>query len=433
MRRLRPDRVFYGWWIVAAGAGFRLIDAVFLTQAYGAYVVTLRQEFGWSKTALSGAFALAQTEHAALGPVEGWLIDRFGPRAVIRVGLVMFGAGFMLFSQVQSLPMFLAVFAMLSLGASTFSSMPSVVAVVNWFERRRARALGLMSLGSGIGGILTLAVVWSIEQVGWRETAFASGVLILVIGLPLSYVPRHRPEEYGLTVDGLPVALASADADKTNVARPDFTPREAMATRAFWLLAIAHTTAALVVGAIMVHLVPHISEDLHHSLSMAGVVVAVLTASQLAGHVLGGFISDRFSKRWIAVGAMAFHGIALFLLAFASVIWLVFVFAVIHGLAWGTRGPLMNAIRADYFGRTSFGVIMGFSHMVVLLGMIAGPLIAGYLADRTGNYESSFLTMAVVAMFGSVLFSFAGPPAAPQPAGAQQAAVVAGTVEGSGT
>ena len=118
-----------------------------LNQSYGAYVVLIASELGWNKTALSAAFSLARFESGMLGPLDGWLIDRFGPRAVMRVGLVIYGLGFMLFSQVDSLTTFYVAFAIMALGSSLGGFMPLTVALVNWFQRRRATALAATRLG----------------------------------------------------------------------------------------------------------------------------------------------------------------------------------------------------------------------------------------------------------------------------------------------
>src|SRR3990172_7775122 len=129
IRKLR-SRVFYGWWIVVSGFGIQFLSAGLLSQSYGAYVVLLREDFGWSKTALSAAYSMQQVESALLGPLQGWIIDRFGPRAVIRVGLVILGLGFMLLSQINSLGMFYVAFITIAVGMSLSSFLPLTVAVV---------------------------------------------------------------------------------------------------------------------------------------------------------------------------------------------------------------------------------------------------------------------------------------------------------------
>ncbi len=417
----RPHRVFYGWWIVGAGFGIQALVSALLLQGYGAYVVLLRQEFGWSKTMLSAAYSMSRAESGMLGPVQGWLIDRFGPRASMRAGMVIFAVGFMLFSQVHSPVTFFLTFFLMSVGSSVAGFLPVTVAIVNWFRRRRAFALSLGAIGWAVGGLLTPLVVWSLESFGWRATAFGSGVVVLLVGLPLSQVVRHRPEPYGYRPDGdpaeEPVADGASDAGEVpgRAAQvPDFTAREAMRTPAFWFISLGHASALLVVSAVMVHLVVHVHEGLGYTLGQAAAIVALMTAMQVVGQVVGGFLGDRVSKRTIAVACMASHATGLLVLASATALWMVIAFTVLHGVAWGTRGPLMQAIRADYFGRASFGAIMGWSSMVVMFGNMAGPLVAGILADQTGSYTAGFRVLAVLAGLGSFFFVLARRPAPPR-------------------
>src|SRR6478736_3675964 len=202
----RPRRLFYGWYMVAAGSAMQFLQAGLMTQSFGAYVAVLQAERGWSKTALSGAAALQQMEGAILGPVLGWFIDRFGPQGMIRVGILVFGLGLMLLSQTDTLPTFYAAFLVIALGASFCGFFPVNVALINWFERWRARALSSLSIGLALGGTAIPLVAWSMSIFGWRATAFGSGVIAIAVGLPLAFVMRRRPEDHGETVDGIPPA-----------------------------------------------------------------------------------------------------------------------------------------------------------------------------------------------------------------------------------
>src|ERR1051325_4740955 len=197
-------RFFYGWYMVGAGASLQFLLAGLMSQSFGAYVAVLQAERGWSKTALSGAAALQQMESALLGPLLGWLIDRFGPQGIIRVGIAVFGCGLMLLSQTDSLLAFYGAFVVIALGAGCCGLFPINVALMHWFERWRARALSSMSIGLALGGISVPLVAWSLQNYGWRATAFASGVIAIAAGLPLGMVMRRRPEDYGTTMDGLP-------------------------------------------------------------------------------------------------------------------------------------------------------------------------------------------------------------------------------------
>ena len=410
-RVLRPaGRVFYGWWMVGSGAGILWLSSLLWMHSYGAYVVLLQAEFGWSKTVLGLAFALTRIESGILGPVQGWMADRFGPRIMMSVGTVIFGIGFMLFSGIDSLLGFYLTFALMALGSSLGGFGTLVVSVVNWFSRHRTKALAIAQLGMSIGGLSVPLIVWCLEAFGWRTTAFYSGVVVLLVGLPLVQVFRHRPDEKGERPDGIPLDPGGLDGGPHARSGRDYTAREAMRTWQFWLISVGHAVALLSVSSIMVHLVPHLTEGLGYSLALSGVAFAFMTAFLLVGQVAGGYLGDKFNKRVICTLCMVGHGVALLLIAYAASPLAVVAFAVLHGLSWGLRGPQMMALRADYFGPSSFGTIMGFSSLVVMLGMALGPVIAGYMADVTGSYESGFTLLALLCLLGSACFFLATPP-----------------------
>jgi sugar phosphate permease len=411
--------LFYGWYMVAAGSGLQVLQSGLMTQSFGAYLAVLQAERGWSKTALSGAAALQQMESAILGPVLGWFIDRFGPQGMIRAGIVVFGIGLMLLSFTDSLLAFYGAFVVIALGASLCGFFPVNVALIHWFERWRARALSSLSLGIALGGISVPAVAWSLQTFGWRATAFTSGIIAIVVGLPLAMVFKRRPEDHGLVVDGV-----TKIEDPTGEARPekpsnrrDFTAREALRTPAFWLLSLGHGFALLVVHAVSVHAIAHMHQGLGYSVAQASLVYTLLTLSQIGGVVIGWLIGDRYDKRLISGGCMLGHMAGLLLLTYADAVPastpMVLAFAVLHGAAWGLRGPFMQALRADYFGRSAIGMILGLSVMIIVVGQVGGPMIAGILADATGNYRAGFTILGVLAGIGSLFFFFARKPEFP--------------------
>ena len=416
---LRPrGRVFYGWWIVAAAGGVQFLAGLLLMQSYGAYAVLLEDEFGWSKTVLAGAFAMTRVESGILGPLQGWLADRFGPRVILQVGTLLFGLGFVLFSGIDSLFGFYATFLLIALGSSLGGFATLMVALVNWFDRHRAKAVAISQMGFAVGGFSVPLVVLLLETYGWRTTALVSGIVVIVVGLPLVTLVRHRPADIGEEPDG--GALGHGDDAGVPRYRPDFTARQALRTRAFWLISLGHGLALLTVSAVMVHLALHLTEGLGYSLAAAGGVVAMLTVFQMVGQLSGGYLGDRFDKRWICAVCMLAHTTGLLLVTFATTWWMVVAFAVFHGLAWGSRAPLMVALRADYFGPRSFGTIMGFSSLIAMIGMSSGPLVAGYLADVSGDYRFGLALLASLSLLGAFAFLGATPPPRPgsRPSGA---------------
>jgi sugar phosphate permease len=400
--------------MVGAGCGLQFLQAGLLHHAFGGYLAVLQDDRGWNKTQLSVAAALQQMESAIIGPVLGWFMDRFGPQGVIRLGVLVFGAGFILLSQIDSLLGFYGAFIVIALGSSMCGFFPVNVALIHWFERWRARALSSLSLGLALGGIFVPAVGWSLVTYGWRATALASGVLAILAGLPLATVIRRRPEDYGETVDGLPLPeTRQSSSSETEGGNRDFTAREALRTPAFWLLSLGHGFALLVVGAVNVHAIAHMKESLGYTIGAAALGITAVTVFQIAGVLIGWWLGDRYDKRLIAAACMLMHMVGLLSLTYASgAAWIV-MFAALHGTAWGLRGPFMQAIRADYFGRSAIGMILGLSFMIIVIGQVGGPMIAAIAADVTGNYRAGFTVLALLAGVGSMFFVLAKRPAPP--------------------
>lgn len=411
-----PRKLFYGWRIVGAAFGLQFMQAAFLHHAFGAYVAVLRESMGWSKTALSAAAAIQQLEGALLGPIQGWFLDRFGSRGMLRVGVVMFGLGMIMFSQVQSLGYFYASFVVIALGVSLAGHFPLNIAIVHWFEKRRARALSVITLGFATGGAVVPIIAWSLVAFGWRVTAFASGVIVLVVGWPLAGIIRDRPRDVGEVPDGelRDPQVEAAGEKAADTQGPEFTAIQAMRTPAFWLISLGHGFAMLVIGAINVHAITHMKEGLGYTVGQAALIISLQTGSQVIGILLGWMLGDRYEKRVIAACCMFAHMIGLLLLTYAVSMPMLIAFALLNGLAWGVRGPFMQAMRADYFGLKSIGMIIGISSIIVVLGNVGGPMYAGLAADATGDYKLGFTTLALLAGMGSVFFWFARRPHAPQ-------------------
>ena len=402
-------KIYYGWRMVAAATGIQFLQAALLHHAFGAYFAVLSEERGWSKTALSGAAAVQPMESALLGPALGWIVDRFGPQGMIRIGIVIFGLGFMFLSQIDSLAGFYGAFLIIALGSSLCGFFPVNVAIIHWFEKKRSRALSILSLGLAFGGMFVPIVAWSMQTYGWRVTAFASGVVAILAGWPLARVFRRRPEDVGETIDGLPHAAASSVRSDVAPSR-EFTAREALRTSAFWLLSLGHGFALLIVYAVNVHAITHMKEGLGYTVAQASFVITLVVIAQVGGVLAGWAIGDRYPKRSIAAFCMLMHAAGMLMLTYATGPAMLVAFAVLHGGAWGLRGPLMQAIRADYFGRRSIGMILGLSSMVIVLGQLGGPMVAGILADLTGNYRAGFTVLAVLAGLGSLFFLLAKKP-----------------------
>ena len=254
--------------------------------------------------------------------------------------------------------------------------------------------------------MLSTIVAWSLVLHGWEATAIGSGIAVLVIGLPLCQLLRGYPEDHGMLPDGEPpdVRSTAGATPAQEFSEINFTVSEAMRDRSFWYVSLGHGVALIAVFAVLVHLVPHLVKGLQWSETSAQAVLTLVTITSIVGQVGGGYIGDRYNKARLAALCMLMHAAAMLMLAFATSGVFIVAAALLHGLAWGTRGPLMMAIRADFYGRRQFGQIAGYSNILVMLGPLIGPSLAGWMFDQYGDYTGAFLAVAVVVALGALLF-----------------------------
>lgn len=412
----RSRRPFYGWWVTGAAATMFSIQTAAWGATFGAYLLQVQDEFGWSKLAISTAFSVSHVISGLIAPGQGWMIDRFGSRVVMRAGVSMLGIAFIMLSLVNNLWLFYAIVLMVGLGTNLAGFITLNTAVANWFIRKRALALGLSSTGIGIGGLLAPLVTWSLVTNGWRPTAFWTGVAVMLIALPLSQLLRQRPQDYGMLPDGAKPRLEgdSAQALPKTATPIDFTVAEAMRDRSFWLVSVGHGMALVSVFAVMVHLVPLLVEGHGWSETSAQAMFAVVSTSSLIGQVGGGFLGDRFSKTRLSAACMIGHGIALLMMATADSAIVIAAAAMLHGLSWGVRGPLMMAIRADFYGMRNFGTIMGYSTAIIMVGPLIGPALAGGLNDYFGGYTEAFALLGIMTAVSTLFFLLARKPPLPK-------------------
>jgi sugar phosphate permease len=193
-------------------------------------------------------------------------------------------------------------------------------------------------------------------------------------------VIRNSPSEHGEVPDGdcrRPAFQRRRVSEQSQGHAGLHRPARPLRTPAFWLISLGHGFALLVVHAVAVHAITHLKEDLGYSIAHASLVISLVTISQMAGVGLGWLIGDRWEKRYIAAACMLAHAVGLLLLTYAVSLPMVVAFAVLHGAAWGLRGPFMQAIRADYFGRSAIGMILGLSFMIIVIGQVGGPIVPG--------------------------------------------------------
>ncbi len=435
-RLTRFRGIFYGWWLAGLGALIMAIGTVPLFQGLPVWNPVLRNAFGWSAGQMSWAFAVTRVEGGLLGPFEGMLIEKLGPRTMVWIGMTILGSGFVLFSQIQELWQLFVVFSVMSMGASLGTWLPMMTVMNHWFVRSKTRAMSLVMEGFALGGvIIPLALAWSVggvdpdisERFGWRTTTLVIGLIVLGSAFPLSRLVRNRPADMGLLPDGdspgLQAASPTQPADTHSGEEPGYTWQEAIRTTEFWLISFGHAFSSIVIVSVMVHL-GILLDDRGFSLQTISAIVALYTAVNAVFIAIGGYLGDRLPIRFVAFGFSAIQSLAVVTLVVAHDTQMLILFALLLGVGFGGRTPVTTSIRGVYFGRKAFAAITGISMVPMNILLFSAPLFAGYMRDFTGTYDFAFMTIAVLSLAGSFLFLMLGDPGK-LPAGATASPVAA--------
>ena len=424
-----PRRVFPGWWIVAICGIIGAYGGGVYFYGFTLFFNPIKEELGLSSAQTNLVFSLTRLEGAFEGAVVGFLIDRFGARPIMMFGVLMAGIGFLLWATVvHSYLLFIVVYVgIIAIGINSGFFHPALAVANNWFVRRRATAMAIISVSVGIGGtILVPLLSFIIASQGWRTAAFLSGIGMLLLIWPLTLLIRHRPEHMGLRPDGDPpagldgpsldeVPSRGAVADRVPqgvtaavAGEVNFTVRQAFLTRSMWILIAAITLRFTTHTAIMVNLAP-ILEDRGMSTVAAGGAIGLLVFLSIPGRLAVGWLGDRFAKHRVVATVLLLQVLAMLVLLIGNSLWQLYLFIVLWAAAYGA-GILNWAIVGDYFGRAHFATLRGLMGVVYSGGAVLGPLYAGWVYDTTGAYTTAILVFVIVTGLAVLLYWLCTPP-----------------------
>jgi MFS family permease len=374
--------------------------------AFGAFFAALIEEFGWSRASLSGVFSLYAFTYAAFALVSGRLTDRWGPRAVIAIGGVLLGLGLIAMSRVSALWQPYVCYGLVAaLGMST-AYVPCNATVAKWFTRRRGLAIALASAGGSLGTFALPPVAhFVVGRLGWRGAYVVFGAAVLLALNALAVLMRRDPESLGLAPDGDPGPRRA-----TAAALPEsWTARQAIRSRAFWILFAVFGATWIPVFVPLVHLVP-MARGLGVPPLLAATLVSALGASALVGRLIMGGASDRIGRRAALAVALLLQAGAFVGFASAHELPALYAASVVFGFSYGAGSTLFPAAVADFFGREQAASIAGL--LFALAGSMAawGPLAAGLIYDRAGDYQLAWWLSAGFNALALLLLAFARPP-----------------------
>ena len=392
--------IFYGWWIVLSCFAIGLYVSSILFFGFTAFIDPLVREFGWSYTQVSFAASLRGLEMGVFAPMVGFLVDRFGSRRLIFCGVICVGFGLILLSCTQSLLMFYGAFLLLGFGAGGCTSVVTMTAVGNWFKKNIGIALGVLSAGFGASGLLIPLIVWLIEVVHWRITLILLGLGMWVIGIPLSFVIRDKPETYGYLPDGEIAKVSNLPPEK-----PFHKPilfREALKNKSFLYLNAAEFIRMMLVTGVTTHAMPYLG-SMGMSRTMAGLVVAGIPLTSIIGRIGLGWLGDRHEKTRIMFFSFLMMAVGMLTFCFPQRPWMIFIFLFFFPPGFGGSMVLRGAILQEYFGRNLFGRMLGVIMGSASIGGIMGPTLTGFVFDTTGYYQYVWFAFSGLIFLSSFL------------------------------
>ena len=411
-------RFFYGWVIVAVAFFVVFSEGPSRSTILSLFIVPVTTEFGWSRTALTGAVALGGVAGSVVSPIVGPIVDRRGPRGVIVIGAAITGLAVSGLAFVQSLWQFYILAICTRAFSSSAVMLGTNVVVANWFIRRRGRAMAISRLGTWVAMPFFLIVAQAIiAAYGWRTAWFAMGLVTLTVATvpPLLFI-RRRPEDMGLTPDGLPLHSPARDGETGARAAPpldvSWTLSEAIRTRTLWILVFTAGLGTIVSQAVNLHAVAAFI-DRGLAPSTAALAITVLVVTSGVSSLLWGLVGDRVHPRYAAAVAFMFCIVGTLAIIRADTPLLAYAYGFFYGIGFSGIGLMEDLMFANYFGRHSLGTIRGFTRPVQMVAGAGGPVFAGLVYDLRGSYDIAFTVFLAAFVLAAFFILFASPPRKP--------------------
>lgn len=418
-------RLFYGWWIVLVSMITDGVKQGSFNRGFTVYVIPIQNSLGLSAAAIGWADTLGRLMGGIQGPVMGYLTDRLGPGFMLAFGGITSGLGFILLSYTGNYFYFLLVFVgLMSVGFRSGYNNASIAAINNWFRRRRGLAMSLVSMGHGFGGAIAPVAGWMVLTFGWEIAVRISGVAIILLVVPLSFLVKRSPETMGLLPDGDLAANAPGGAAQTGqrqtagrsrvrwaLPENDFTAREAMRTPSYWMLVLAsglrntaHSGLSFLLAPVMVWFLQQGGREQIESLQIAAFFVGLVAFATVFFNPLIGWLGDRFPRKRLSALCMTAGALALCLMFNTSgSLWILAAFAILQALS-ESANSLNWALMGEFFGRRSFATLRGWQHLPDQLVSMWTAVWMGMIYDATGSYYLALFPLSGILALSALTF-----------------------------
>jgi MFS family permease len=386
---------------LAAATAFSALFAVVGIALYGLpffydFFVT---EFGWSRQEVTSGNAYSKLVVGPLfGYLAGWLIDRYGPRRLLLVGILMAGGALVGLGAISTLAGFYVFYLFNALGYVFGGPLPAQVLLSRWFTAARGKAMGFAYLGIGIGGtVVPLLAFWLTSQFGWQRALQALGVLMILCAWPLAWFVRDAP-------DAAPpggAAGPSPAASTVPAGAAAFSIRELLTSPAFYLLLVGSMCSIGAVGGTMQNLKLFLSLDQGYEQAEVARVLSLVLLGSITGRLLMGWLADRWAKKHVMLLIYSIVAASIPLLFFAQSWTMLYAFALCFGIGLGGDYMIIPLMAAELFGVHRLGRVMGFVLTADGVAEALSPMLVAAIRDRSGSYHPGFMLLVVLAAIGA--------------------------------
>lgn len=395
---------FYGWVVIAA-AFVTMAIGVNARTSFSLLFAPLLAEFGWERATVAGAFSFGFLVSGAASPVLGRLMDTRGPRVVVELGVLLMTAGLLLAPlTTQPWHLYLTLGLLVGGGSVCLTFTGQSLYLPNWFVRKRGLAVSIAFSGVGVGSIILLPVfqTW-IERYGWRTACVVLGAILFCTLAPLNLLLRKKPSELGLEPDGDAAHVEGDPPKRSNIvdaqwAAIDWTLPRALKTTRFWLLAVGYFCGLFTWYAVQVHQTKYLVEIGFNATTAAWALGAVSLAG-IPGQIGLGWLSDRIGREWVwTIGSFGFAltYVALIAMKASPTMPLLYAMFTCQGLLGYGVTAVFGSVAFEIFEGRHYGSIFGALSLASLGGGAVGPLVAGWMHDRTNTYDSAFALCIVL-------------------------------------
>ena len=406
MLKAQNGKFPYSYYIAAACFGIQAVG-IGTYISYGVLFNPLISEFGWSRASIALASSMAFLLGGFLSIAVGRLNDRIGPRKLMTVAGVFFGLGYLLMSRLDAIwQLYLFFGVVFGIGLSGIDVI-ALTTIARWFVKKRGIVTGIVKVGTGAGQmIIPFLVSLLITGYGWRHSCIIIGVAVLIILVLIAQVLRRDPSVMGLSPDW----GEEEPADKLDSTPEGLSRREALRTWQFWTVCAVNLSSVFCTMLVMVHIVPF-AQDIKVSATRAAGVLSIIGGVSMAGRFICGITIDRIGSKSVMIFSFILLIITLLWLQIATELWMLYLFAMIYGIAHGGFYTAISPMVAEFFGIKAHGALFGIVVFSGTFGGALGPFLAGYIFDITGGYSLAIWMNTLVGALGFTLVALLKPVA----------------------